>query len=655
MKELKALRKQLSIDQTSSIYADQFFSSLSTNKNAENFFTEIAVSTIERYKDLNEIIDKLEDPKNFSQIVMSVLRLFPSYGFIICNELSSRPDFYEFTKSLRISIAASCIARKADYQANANLFLNQIDSAGGLEQLENRLIKNQKNAGYLLRVLYQDLVQLTKTQPKFRTTTNPHELIETTYYFKAVKQVFLKYYFYLIGHAQTDVIAVHINRMFSRLLLAIRSQEIKYWSKYKSGKQLQSQLAALVAKDLAKSRHPHLRKHIFEGIDKFNPVFQDGTLKSTVIEVRQLLMKQLAIFYDLSINKLVLMLDTTQKTEGNEHVTFLLTQLSRTNIEKLFDLQDHLDSLPADKTRALQQVVTNYSSKLPGAKRKLHDAKNNDKAAMATVYKTAETLRTVQAKKRLVETEGKRGMTYEEVPAFLEERLKKLYERVKKEGALTHDQVPEYLARFAAAAEMMIGPIAPEKQEIVIEEFKNATEEILVDISSEGHLTTEEFEDYKSDIREKADSLNTQDAQERTELVDEIGVTLSEASFASSKRKETEELKDFFSKHIIPYGLDKKAKRVSVEEFFQFPFGDFNGPADEDWFSFHMRYLQLAVKENKLDKSNFVKIFNSLSHLPRIKYKKYFNIFPNEQFEETTFMAVYDLWQNKAFERLRSN
>lgn len=655
MKELKALRKQLSIDQTSSIYADQFFSSLSNHKDAEKYFAEITLSTIERYKNAKEIFEKLEDPNSFNQIAMSVLRLFPSYGFIICNELGSRPDFYEFTKTLRITIAASSIARKADFQTNANLILNQIDTKAGLEQLENRLVNTSKDTGYLLRVLHQDLTQLIKNQSRFRTTTNPHELIETTYYFKAIKQIFLKYYFYLIGHAQTDVIAVHINRMFSKLLLTIRSQEINYWNKYKGGKLLHSQLIAIVAKDLAKSRHPHLRKHIFEGIDKFNPVFQDGTLKSTVIEVRQLLMKQLAIFYELSVKKLVLMLDTTQKTEGNDHVTFLLTQLSRTNIEKLFDLEDYLASLPADKTKALQLLVSNYSSKLPGGKRKLHDAKNTDKGALATVYKTAETLRIVHAKKRLIETEGKRGMTHEEVPAFLEDRLKKLYERVKIEGALTQDKIPEYLAKFAAAAEKIIGPIAPEKQELVIEEFKQATEEILEEISDEGQLSPNELAGYKSEIREKTDSLGTQNVQERTELVDEIGVTLSEASFASSKRKEEEELNAFLNKHVIPYGLDKKAKRVSVQDFFRFPFGDFNGPDEENWFSFHMRYLQMAVKENKLDKAVFVKIYNSLSRLPKIKYKKYFNIFPNEQFEETTFMAVYDLWQNKAFERLRAN
>lgn len=649
------MRKQLSNDQTASIYADQFFSSVADNKEAEKSVFEILISGIERYKHLDAIKAKIDDPGDFSQVLVAALRFFPSFGFILCNELDKRPDYYEYTKKLRISTAASCIARKVDYQITADVFMNQMEPESSLEQMDSKLTEVNAARSYFPRILYQDFIQLCQTQPHLKTSTNPHDLIETTYYFKSVKQVFLKYYFYLLGSAANDMVAIHVNKIFSRLLLTLRAQELNYWGKYKGGKKLKGQLLVTISKDLAKSRHPQLRKHIFEGIDKFNPVIQDGTLNTTVIEVRQLLAKQLAIFYDLSINKLVLMLDITQKTEGGEYVTFLLSQLSRTNIGKLFDLKDHLESLSSDKTKALKQLVSVFSDKLPGAKKRQHQATKEARNSMATVYKTADSLRTVHAKKRLIESEGKRGMRHDHVPRFLEERLKKLFAKAKKEGALTKDKIADYLAKFAAIAELMVNPIPEEEQAVVIKEFKETTDEILNDISDEGQLSKEEVEDFREDIKEKAEELDTADLEQRIEIVDEIGVTLSEASFQSDKRNEADGIEEFLSKDIIPYGLDKKAKRISIGEFFTFPFGDFNGPNDEDWFSFHMRYLQMAVKEQKLDKSNFVKIFNSLSHLPRIKYKKYFNIFPNEQFEETTFMAVYDLWQNKAFERLRAD
>ncbi|MBU2514861.1 hypothetical protein KJ966_26375 [bacterium] len=652
MNELTALKQQLSTDQTASYYSEQFFSNLSSNKEAEKVLGDIIKNTIQRYRYVDEIKERFDNEENYNQLLLIIFRKFPSFGFIVCNEMDKRPDFYDFTKTLRIANAVSTIARKVDYKVNADLFLNQLDANSELVALEEKLLESSSKDTYIPRIVNSDFVQLVNTHPTLQSTTNPHELIEIIYYYKAVKQIFLKYYFYLIGYSQSDILAAHVSQVFSRLLISLRSHEIRFWKKYKNGKKLQLQLENTISKDLEISRHPHLRKHIFERIDNFNPVIQDGGVRNTVIEVRDLQMKQLAVFYELSINKLVMLLDTTLKIEGPPYVTYLLSQLHRTDNEKLFILYDHLKKLSSEKTKSLRHLVMSYAHRLPRSKRKLLLSKG-DKSILETVYKTAESLRQESAHKRLVESEGKRGMTQDQVPRFLEERLKKLYERVKIEGALTQDQIPEYLAKFAAAAEMVMGPVSIGSQQVVFEEFKNTTDEILEDISSKGQLSAEEIEEYKENIEEKTNELKNKTEEERTDIVDEIGVTLTEASFESDKRKEEAEREAFFKKSIIPYGLEKRAKRVSITEFFIFPFGDFNGPDEDDWFDYHMRYLQLAVKEKKFDKSNFVKIFNSLSYLPRIKYKKYFNIFPNDQFEETTFMAVYDLWQNKAFDRLK--
>lgn len=339
--------------------------------------------------------------------------------------------------------------------------------------------------------------------------------------------------------------------------------------------------------------------------------------------------------------------------QWKNHINFLLTQLVRTDSDKFFQLNDYLIEQKQPDKKDLTLIVQAFSQKVPRSKKSAALLLKRRQARMQTVYKTADSIRQMTVKRNLAASEGNRGMTHDQVSQFLEDRLKKLYERVKIEGALTHDKIPEYLARFARAAETIVGPIPIGSQKAVVEDFKSSTHEILQEISAQGLLTEQEIVGYKTDIEEKAEQLNTPDVEERTELVDEIGVTLSEASFESDKRKEAAERDAFLKKSIIPYGLDKKAKRMSVAEFFTFPFGDYNGPEEDDWFDYHMRYLQMAVKANKLNKSNFVKIFNLLSHLPQVKYRKYFNIFPNDQFEETTFMAVYDLWQNKAFEKLR--
>jgi hypothetical protein len=653
MTELKALRQQLSNDSTASYFADQFYSHITSNKDAENELKAVIKNGVQRYKQIDEIKERLDNNESMSQILQVVFKHFPSFAFIICNELEKRPEYYEITRPLRMAVAASSVSRKMDYKEISEAFINQIDEKESLDEMNLKATDHNKDPIYIPRLVNLDLLQLAESQPSFKSTTNPHELIEVIYYFKVIKQVFLKFYFYLIGFSQNDLVAIHINRIFSKLFISVRTNELRFWKKFKNGKKLQLQLATTIAKDLDKSRHPQLRKHIFDRVNYFNPVVQDGSLKSTVLEVRQLLMKQLAVFYELSINKLVLLLDTTLKMEGNAYVTFLLAQLMRTNNEKLFNLYDYLKEQPSDKTKVLRFTVIRYTDRLPRSKRKLMNSAKVDSASLETIYKTAGSLRQKHATKRLSDSEGNRGMTQDQVTGFLKDRLKKLYEKAKKEGALTKDQIPGYLAKFASAAEALVGPIPIGSQQLVIDDFKNTTDEILEEITSKGQLSAEEIQEVKKDINEKAEALVTPDVEERTDIVDEIGVTLTDASFEADKRKAAAELEAFFNKNIIPYGLEKKAKRVTVVDFFTFPFGDFNGPEEEDWFDFHLRYLQLAVKKSKLDKKNFIKIFNNVSQLPKIQYKKYFNIFPNDDFEETTFMAVYDLWQNKAFDRLK--
>ncbi len=393
--------------------------------------------------------------------------------------------------------------------------------------------------------------------------------------------------------------------------------------------------------------------HVFESLKSFHPIIQDGSTKDNTASVRKLLMKQLADFHSLPVSRLILLLDLIQKCKDNKHVTYLLTQLFRSDNEKLFELFDTLQKSDDETTKNLNLTLAAFVKRIPRSKDKSTHLKSVGQAGMETVYKTAESLRKVTAKKRFQEDKGKSKMTQDQVPKFLEMRLTKLYERVKIEGALTQDMIPEYLSKFVDSAELLIGNVPVGAHQQAIGEFKVTTDEILQEISDRGHLSTKEITEYQSDIDEKTEKLVTTDIKERTEAVDDIGVTLTDASFESDKRKEANKRDSFLKKDLIPYGLDKKAKRISISEFFTFPFGDYQGPNEEDWFNYHIRYLQMAVKKNKLGKSIFVKIFNTMQYIPKQKYKKYFNIFPNDKFEETTFMAVYDLWKNRAFEKLR--
>lgn len=653
MEELKALQTLLSNDEIARHYTELFTKRLNDSDSAISDFKQAVSRNLERYNQIEAVRSRIADAKGLNAEFNAISRLFPSFGFIISNELDQRPENYDIARNMRLAVTASAISSKADFNANAQLFLNDIEKDSDLEALEQKLQQAGSDQTYFPGVINQDFLLLEKSQPSLRTSTDPHDLIEVLYYFHGFKQVFLKYMFYLLGNAQSDAIGMHVYNIFSRLLFSIRNHEIKFWKKFKNGNKLQLQLMNTIVKDMDKVRHPYLRKHIFDRINSFNPVIQNGSVRNTIIEVRKLLASQLAMFHTFSIDRMLMLLDVILKTLGKNYVTYLLIQLNRTDNEKLFNMYDQLKNSNDEQTALLGKVVIAYTENLPRTQRRLKEQKRSGTGVMSTIFKTAETLRKTHASENIKRDKDRKALTHDKVTAFLEERLKKLYERVKKEGALTQDKIPEYLARFTAAAESVMAPIPIGSQKATIDEFTNVTVELLDEISSAGELSEEEVDKYRSDIQEKTESLQSSDIEERTNIVDEIGVTLTDASFESDKRKEEKERLEFFKKEIIPYGLDKKAKRISINDFFQFPFGDYSGPDEDDWFAYHMRYLQLAVKENRLDKSNFVKIFNALQYIPKIKYKKYFNIFPNDQFEETTFMAVFDLWQNKAFDRLK--
>ncbi len=649
--ELKAFKHQLSNSSISKHFSELFFSDID-HQETEIFLSNIIQRNISRYSEIPEIKKKITGPTDIDSQLKTLLSLFPSFFFTVCQDLDKNPKFSNSTRFLRLAIISSITSKNNRTPFNTSLFLKNINPETTLEDLEIRLSNQISDPTYIPKIIFQDFALITENAPLFPISKKPQDLIEILYYFNGITQIHLKYFFNLICETKNDHIAQHINTIFSKVLFGIKKQDTADWKNYKGGLKTKIQLQSSIRKDSEKSRHPNLREHVFESLKSFHPIIQDGSTKDNTASVRKLLMKQLADFHALPINRLILLLDIVQKCNGKNYIKYLLTQMFRSDNEKLFELASTLQRSNNKTTEDLAQLTAIFVKNIPRKEKSTH-LQSVGQAGMETVYKTADSLRKVTAKRQVRKDKGKSKLTPDQVPKFLKMRLTKLYERVKKEGALTQDMIPEYLSKFVDSAELLIGPVPVGGQQMAIGEFKTTADEILQEISGRGHLSSREITEYQTEIDEQTEKLVTTDIEERTEVVDDIGVTLTDASSESDKRKEANERNAFLKKDLIPYGLDKKAQRISVSEFFSFPFGDYNGPNEEDWFNYHIRYLKMAVKKNKLGKSIFVKIFNTMQYIPKLKYKKYFNIFPNDKFEETTFMAVYDLWKNRAFEKLR--
>ncbi|NQU64101.1 MAG: hypothetical protein HQ517_07445 [SAR324 cluster bacterium] len=114
---------------------------------------------------------------------------------------------------------------------------------------------------------------------------------------------------------------------------------------------------------------------------------------------------------------------------------------------------------------------------------------------------------------------------------------------------------------------------------------------------------------------------------------------------------ESEATENFLLQEIIPIGFEKGAPKIAVSTFFEFPFGK-TGSGDADPFSQHLRYLEDAVSHAALTGDELTKIRVLLSTLPTLAYRKTYDIYPSNQFDEAILLIVFSLWQNQVLKNL---
>lgn len=145
--------------------------------------------------------------------------------------------------------------------------------------------------------------------------------------------------------------------------------------------------------------------------------------------------------------------------------------------------------------------------------------------------------------------------------------------------------------------------------------------------------------------------MTTQDEDRRTSVVEKIGLSLAEASEKS--RKTDPDPRAFLKRETVILGFDKMAQPIPLADFMTLPFGERNGPDEDNWFEQHLKFLELSVEKRKFEEAKAKTVAKILPELPKIKYKRYFNIFPNGSYEDTILSAVYDLWQSNALANIR--
>jgi hypothetical protein len=646
--EIKALHRQLSISPLAAYYWGRATTGLDQKTTPR--LVDLLNGGLNHY---GEIDTGIEGATDFEQRLASVLTTVPSAVFRLAAVMKQDPDLGPRARMLQYAGILFLLALKHSDTSHLELFLKRADPDDGLEAL-NREVFEGDGPPSLRRLVLADFMLIARHLLRLKPSTSRREQIEALFCYQGLLQIFLRYHFELIGQAADDNLARHVDTIFSRLFIVLRLEEIRYWKAIENATAVRNRLLTIIDQNLKTMRHPVLKKEVFEAIREHHPMIHDGRARTLTRPAHRRLQTQLTELNGFSVARMALVLNIVYRVHGSEYAVYLLTQLLMKQKAKLLQLQDHLHGLNDKSFDALTKLVGSFCTRF----QRTNSAGGDGLAAMKSgppVIRSQTSNRLSAAKKKLKELEGRKDMmTHDQVTAYLEKWLKNLHERAKKVGALTQDKIPEYLALFTQAAQTVSVVVSPARQRVLVEAFKESTDEILEIIAEHDQLTPEEVAAFKADIHEKVEELDTRDIARRMEMVETIGLTLADASEKAESRPPVVDLEVLLKNTTVMIDFDAMAQSMTLADFMALPLGERKGPDEADWFQQHRRYLELAVEHQRFKAEVFEQLMTVLPQLPQTKYRKYFNVFPGDEYEETVICAVYDIWKSGAIRNIKA-
>jgi hypothetical protein len=529
--EIQALAQQLSNNPLSTYYAGQLLSS--TDDRIGDELAGIIRGHVERYTAAPQILSAGGGAEDIGTRLQAIFDFFPTAFFIFSNDLHQDLAHFKCAKLLQITGIAACLTRDPSRNAHIEQFFASIDPNDTLEDLTRKTTDSIGDSAYLPWILQADFVQVRKKYRNLVVTKNIHELIDMIFCFQGLMQVFLKYYFDMICAAPSAIAGLHIDRIFSGLFAALRYQEIKYWGHYSDGRKLQGELFHLIRMDAPSNRHPVLRKHIFDSLKHHHPIIKDARSRYTLPDIRQTHQRQLLQFQKLPVPCLAVLLDTVLLCKGKSHLVYLLSQVLKNTGRKLFELQRYIKgNTVREFTPELTELVSYFVQKLSSTQQRANIGSSRQ-AEANVVIQTTESLRKAKAKQLIKDREAKSGLTFDQLSRFMQEKLKKVHQRVKTESSITQNRIDGHLGRFTNMAQLVLNRTEDGPTTQVISEFQTAAEQLTADIINLGHLNAEQAEVFTRSIQEQTRQLESADLNQQAEIIEQIGLLIAEASIQS--------------------------------------------------------------------------------------------------------------------------
>ncbi len=233
------------------------------------------------------------------------------------------------------------------------------------------------------------------------------------------------------------------------------------------------------------------------------------------------------------------------------------------------------------------------------------------------------------------------AMTQDQITEYLMKRMFRYSEHNKLPGAVSQDNIQTYL-------DFVGGNIANTLVEghldiLDVDDFVDLVEPIVTEMSAKEEPTEDERAGFLQKIKWQAEQFVS---ERRTSSVDSAETANEVGKQTTQGTSDSDDIDPFLTQDLIPIGFEKGAPRIPVKAFFEFPFGK-EGRKESEEFAQHMRYLEEVVNRGRLGAEELSRIKSMTSTLPVLSYRKYYDIYPFNQFDETILLVAFSLWQNK--------
>ncbi len=690
---------------------------------------------IDRYLQVPSVASSMPGDKYSVPGWQAASEIFPTFPLVAATQLKSQSNYVDIGQQLLLGVIGSVVTQYQKQQTHTTLFLKDINLNIDLGK-EQSARDEEKN--YLPRLVLGDLMLIT-ARLNLKTSTQRDEIIEHYYCMQGISQLFLRYYFDLLVAGRSDEIAQHIDNIFFNFFANFHLKEQQYWQGYANSDRLKAQLLDIIEKNAPATRHPVLRNHCFEQLNSLHPIIHDGGSRKMRASTKNLLEKQLFEFQSFSLTQIALWLRAVGLLKDSTYLRYLVIQLAKTAPQKLTALMEYYKSTPDSNlsSAALMEVITPIARQIAPAK--------PAGPPKTQVVQGEEAKRLRKAQQNLANRKPGATYTSDQLGNYFKKYLEKLYASVRKEGAMTQDDIAAHLARFQQKFLEVAKKAVITKQEK--EEFEESIEETFQSLTTS--LPKADAGEYQQAIQEEMTDLENVDIEERAQKVETIGHVVTAAAEMSERIQEADDtnelyqqalaleiqvdddpkhvtsignlldqpivlaekirfllryvpdhisiemhkvieevqfrcgrssgnpinifkgntllektlirqlfpqhpFKEILQKEIIPILPEVGKPRITVRDFFTFPFAQKKkGPPEDEWFNQHYFYLDMARDEGELSEANHKVLVENQENFSRLQYKKYFNIVRKKKFEDTTFMAVYSLWKTNGIDKFR--